>query len=191
MRIVGGIIGILCGSAAAYAAEPFNNDVAKTQLFKLKGRSVELVPHDFLTDKDNAILEQVAESQLYYAAIAASPDDGILNKATVAAANHHSIEIAGAEAIKACNDLKTGAAGCVVVAYVRPKGWEPRDVQMSHDATSAWRDDYRRARGEKAFAVSPSTGKFSAAKGDGAADLATSSCNDLAETTDCHVILAD
>ncbi|MCF6443657.1 5-aminolevulic acid synthase [Nereida sp. MMG025] len=191
MRIVSGLLAGVLAVSQAYADAPFGNEDAKDALFALKGRSVEIFKQDFLTQRDVALLEQVAESQLYYAAIAASPEDGILNKATIAAANHHSIEVAEQEALSACNEARDGTQECVVVAHIKPRGWVPRDLQLSHDATAAWRSQYRRVRGEKAFAVSPSTGRFSAAKGDGAAALAVSSCEALAEAQDCTVLLQD
>jgi len=191
MRIIG--FGIMCGvlTASASMAEPVDGKTAKSALFKPKGASVELMPLDFLNEQDKSILSQVALQQSYYGAIAVSPDDGVISNATVAAANYHAIQPAEAAALNACNDAKTGAAACVVVAHIRPKGWSPQDLQLSVDGTVAYRKEYRRGKGPKAFAISPSTGKFAIAKGNGAGEAAVEACNERADATDCQIAIAD
>lgn len=191
MRVsVLGMMSVLAVSSAGWA-EPVDGKVAKSALFKPKGASVDLIPHDFLSDQDRTILSQVALQQSYYGAIAVSPDDGMMSNATVAAANYHAVAQAEIAALAACDDAKSGVADCVIVAHIRPKGWSEAEVQLSVDATNAFRKDYRRGKGPKAFAISKSTGKFAIAKGDGAADAAISACNEVAEASDCSVAIAD
>ena len=91
-----------------------------------------------------------------------------------------------------CNERrKSGAARCVVVALIRPKGWEARDIQLSVEATTGLRKEYRKGRGEKALAIAPSTGEWAIAKGDGAASQALADCADRSGATDCTVVVAD
>ena len=71
-----------------------------------------------------------------------------------------------------------------------PKGWEARPIQMSSDATAAFRKDYD-GKGA-ALAVSASTGAWGMAKGDGAAVAAVAACAaKLTDVKDCAVIIAD
>ena len=192
MRIVGAIgvfslwvFGVVAG------AEPVSNAEAKAQLFSLKGREVELILRDWLTPDNATLVEQVAEQQHYYAAIAASPDDGILNPATIAAANDHTMDVARAKALSACDAAKRGEAACELVAMVRPRNFEPVELTLSHGATEAWRKSYRRLRGEKAFAISPTVGTFIVATGEGAASAALSACAEQAQTDDCLIAIQD
>ena len=192
MRIVGAIgVFSLCVFGVVAGAEPVSNAEAKAQLFSLKGREVELIPRYWLTPDNAALVEQVAEQQLYYAAIAASPDDGILNPATIAAANDHTMDVARAKALSACDAAKRGQAACEIVAMVRPRNFEPVELTLSHGATEAWRKSYRRVRGEKAFAISPTVGTFVVATGEGAASAALSACAEQAQTDDCLIVIQD
>ena len=192
MRIVGAIgVFSLCVFGVVAGAEPVSNAEAKAQLFSLQGREVELIPRYWLTPDNAALVEQVAEQQLYYAAIAASPDDGILNPATIAAANDHTMDVARAKALSACDAAKRGQAACGMVAMVRPRNFEPVERTLAHGATEAWRKSYRRVRGEKAFAISPTVGAFIVATGEGAASAALSACAEQAQTDDCLIVIQD
>lgn len=190
MRIFSGVLAALTLTGAAMA-EPVDGKTAKKKLFKPKGTQVEMLAHSFLSDQDKSILVQVAEQQIYYAAIAVSPDDGVISNATLAAANYHSTGPAEVAAKAACNAAKTGSAACVIVALIRPSNWSQRDLQLSVDGTLAFRKEYRRGRGEKAMAVSPSTGKYAIAKGAGAGPAAVLACNERASASDCKVVIAD
>jgi len=190
MRFGYGVLAAALFTPAAWA-EPVDGNTARKQLFKPKGAQVEMIEQAFLSDQDKEILSQVALQQTYYAAIAVSPDDGVISNATVAAANYHSTGPAQEAAKDACNDAKTGSAPCVIVALIRPKGWERQDLQLSVDGTNAYRKEYRKGRGEKAMAVSPSTGKFAVAKGTGAGPAAVVACNERADASDCSVVIED
>ena len=120
----------------------------------------------------------------YYAAIAISPDEGLMSEATVAAANYHTVEAASAVALSECNAKKQGAADCVVVALVRPEGWQAQPLQLSSDATAALADY---AGG--AMAVSAATGSWGL--GD-TPEAAVAACVDRnAAATDCAAVIAD
>ena len=120
---------------------------------------VELLPQDFLPADQAELLKTVGVSQPYYGAIAVSPDEGIMVKATVAAANYHTTEAASAAALKGCNAARQGARQCEVVALIRPRGWQPHPVQLSAAATEDFEANYR-GRGAKAFAISTVTGDW-------------------------------
>ena len=93
-------------------------------------------------------------------------------------------------ALAGCDAARKGNAPCVIVALVRPKGWEARPIQMSADATEAFRKNYG-GRGA-ALAVSASTGTWGMAKGDNAAVAAIAACAaKLTDVKDCSVIVAD
>jgi len=107
-----------------------------------------------------------------------------MSEATMAAANHHTVEAASAVALAQCNAKKTGAADCVVVATVRPEGWEARPLQLSSSAT----EDFVANQGA-ALALSASTGAW----GLGASgDEAVAACAAKQEAaTDCAVAITE
>ena len=60
----------------------------------------------------------------------------------------------------------------------------------NYGATVAFRSDYRRARGEKAMAISPASGFFAIARGPGAAEAAVAECKALSQGAgDCVVAI--
>lgn len=189
-----GFLGVVLGVALAGAAtaEPIGGKEARKQVFSLKGAQVDVLDVEGLSDQDRAILEQVGATQFYYAAIAMSPSEGLMSNSLVAAANYHDVENARTVALEGCNERRESESeSCVIVAEVRPKDYEPRDLELSFGATEALRKDYRKGKGAKALAVSPSTGKFSVAKEEGAAEIAISTCAELSEAEDCIVVVQD
>ncbi|ESW60450.1 MAG: 5-aminolevulic acid synthase [Rhodobacter sp. CACIA14H1] len=164
------------------AAQTVTGDAAASLLYPPKGGEVELTPG--ILPKDQAkMLEMVAKDQPYYAAIAISPEEGLMSEATMAAANHHTVEAASAVALSQCNAKKKGAAECVIVAVVRPTGWEARPLQLSSSAT----EDFSNYSG--ALAISAATGAW----GIGASgDEAVAACAAKQQAaTDCTVAIAD
>jgi hypothetical protein len=161
-------------------------------LFPPAGAAVEIVPQPFITKEQEAILAQVGAAQFYYGAIAVSPDEGLMVEATVAAANHHTTEAAARAALASCDAKRQGASPCVIVALIRPRGWQPRPFQLSSGATTDFLGDYQRVRRDKAFAVSPATGLWGIGKGRGAAEKALADCAAKAGgATDCTVVLSE
>lgn len=186
------VFGLGMALAGSAWAEPITGKEARKLTFSPKGAEVEVLDVEGLSDQDKAILEQVAVTQAYYGAIAMSPSEGLMSNSLVAAANFHDVENAREFALQGCNERREdGAETCVIVAEIRPKGYEPRDLTLSVGATEVLRKDYRKGRDAKALAVSATTGKYSVAKGEGAAETAISDCNALAEAEDCLVVVQD
>lgn len=129
------VVSVLTGPASA---QTVTGAEAAGMLYAPKTAEVEMVGGDILPDDQAKVLKMVAVDQLYYAAIAISPDEGLMSEATVAAANYHSVEAASAAALAECDAKKAGASACVVVAVVRPEGWQAQPVQLSSDATAAF-----------------------------------------------------
>ncbi|WP_428539374.1 5-aminolevulic acid synthase [Profundibacter sp.] len=188
------------GVTQAMAGEaPFTGKEAKRMLFSPKKTEFVVVPQDFMTDVDVKTLELMADmpefkAVLYYGAVAASPKQGLAHKSISAVANHHSIKAAEAAAIKECNALRGGGPKCLMVAYVVPRKFSEQPLQLSASATTAFRKTYLKGRGAKAMAISPTTGDYAIAKGDGAAEAAVAACNKAASekgATDCRVVIQD
>lgn len=169
--------------AAPLAAQTVTGDDAAAMLYAPKTAEVVITEGALPEDQAN-MLAMVAKDQPYYAAIAISPDEGLMSEATMAAANHHTVEAASAIALAQCNANKKGAADCVIVATVRPEGWEARALQLSSSAT----EDFVANQGA-ALALSAATGAW----GIGASpDEAVAACAAKQEAaTDCTVAIAE
>lgn len=167
--------------SAPVSAQTVRGDDAMALLYVPK--VAEVVITEGALPKDEAkMLAMVAKDQPYYAAIAISPDEGLMSEATMAAANHHTVEAASGIALAQCNAKKKGAADCVIVATVRPEGWEARPLQLSSSAT----EDFVANQGA-ALALSAATGAW----GIGASpDEALAACAAKQEAaTDCTVAI--
>jgi len=182
---------MLAVCAAPAFADPVDTRTARDMLFR--DDRVEVVRYAVtgLSDQEIETLTLVAQTQKYYAALAFAPGVGIMAEPTVMSANYHSIDAARAAALSACNERRSGGASCVIALEVRPEGWETRDLQLSADATTGFNDDYRRARGTRAFAISASSGLWGFALGEAAADTAIEACQGDSDVSDCAVVIAD
>lgn len=181
------VIGFGLGLALASGvnAQTVSGAEAAAVLYAPKAAEVEIMAKKVLPKDQAKVLEMVARDQLYYAAIAISPDEGLMSEATVAAANFHDIDSASAVALSECNAKRTGATECVVAAVVRPDGWQPGGVQLSSDAT----DDFQKAYNGGALAISPSTGAWGIG---GTADDALAACLVRnPDAPDCQVAIAN
>jgi hypothetical protein len=185
-------------AAGPAMTEPVTGDAAGDMLFGVRGQAVALASG--LSEQERTILRMVidlSESQMrqplyWYAAIAYSPSTGLTAEpGPLAAANHHGVAAADRAALAACNAAQApGAQPCVIGARVLPRGYEARALELSFGATSAFRDSYRRARGEKAMAISQVSGQFAIATGAGAAEAAVAQCNAQSQGAgDCVVAL--
>lgn len=165
------------------AAQTVTGDAAAAMLYAPQPAEVEIVK-DVLPKDQAKMLAMVAKDQPYYAAIAISPEEGLMSEATMAAANHHTVEAAVAAALAQCNAKKTGVTDCVIAATVKPEGWQAQPVQLSASATA----DFASYAGG-ALAISALTGAW----GIGAtADEAMAACSAKQEAaTDCAVAIAD
>ncbi len=178
---------------------PVSGKAAKAMLFSPKHAEMRLIDHDFLAPADKQalkllprIMKQQQMPMKYYGAIAVAPSAGLLaRETTLFAMGHHSAEAARAAALGGCEAARKGGRPCVIVAEVYPRGWKPRVLQLNQDATRGFRK-YRRARGPKAFAASPSTGHWAFARGNGAAAEALARCNaEAGGAGDCRVVIRD
>jgi hypothetical protein len=170
--------------AGVAAAEPIDGTTAKKALFAPVKAEVEVLASAGLPKDQAAALEIVGGQQLYYGAIAISPDEGLMSAATVAAANYHDTDAASKVALADCNAKKIGKTACVVAALIRPKGWKNKGFQLSSDATAGFRAD---ATG--ALAVSPQTGAWGLGVDADAATKACAARNEQAK--DCRVVIAN
>jgi hypothetical protein len=178
------------GLAQAVSADVLTGKAAKKALYSGDEVAVQVMKQAFFVDNQAEILATAAAQQPYYGAIAVSPKEGLMSEATIAAVNYHSVEAASVVALTGCDAARKGEVPCVIVALIRPEGWEARPVQMSSEATAAFRKDYG-GKGA-ALAVSMTTGSWSMAKGTNAADEALSACaSKLTGANDCKVIIAD
>jgi hypothetical protein len=179
---------------ALAAAQAVDGDTAQAQLFDSKGRTVQIITYDVLSDRNKELLQLASREQKYYAAIAMAPAEGVLAEATVAAANYHSVADADAAALRACNGRRKGGPECVVVARTVPKGHAARALELSVDATEDFRKTYRRAGAPKAMAISPATAKWAIMTGQGAQQRALDACNAQSAplgARDCELAVID
>lgn len=177
------VISALAGTAVQAQAQ-VTGDAAAAMLWPEAGGEVEMLADGLLPEDQAKVLRMVARDQPYYAAIAISPDEGLMSEATVAAANHHTVEAASVIALAECNAKKTGTADCVIVALVRPEGWTAQPLQMSQAATQ----DFASYQGG-ALALSAATGSWGIGVDDAAATAACAARNPAA--TDCAVAIRD
>ncbi len=177
--------------AAPAAAEVLDTKAARAQIFSVKGHSVQVSGRLSKEEQQTVtaiiplMAEQLRQPVRYYAAIAYSPDDGLVHEALQAALNYHTVAAADAAAIAACNKIKSkGAQSCRVAARVVPKSYKPRDLTLSLDATAGFDRSFRKTRGEKAFAISETTGAWGMGKSDGDA---LKSC----AASDCRIVIRE
>ncbi len=200
MKRACGVVAAITLAGLPALAEPVSDKVADDMLFGVRGSSV-AVAQD-LSELDQTILRKVielSETQMnqplrYYASIAYSPDDGLTQEpGPISSANHHGVAAADAAALAACNaKRKAGTRPCRIGARVVPRGYAPQPLELSLGATTAYRETYRKARGERALAISPASGQFALSAGAGAAASAVAQCNATSGgANDCVVAIAD
>ncbi|WP_102110047.1 5-aminolevulic acid synthase [Oceaniglobus roseus] len=178
---------LLCGLGAAATAQTMvTGDEAKAALFPTKGARAVVFNLPGLDDKTKAVLGEVAKDQKYFGAIALAPEKGLAS--AQAAVNYHSVAAAERAAIAACQSA--AKTQCRIAAHVLPAGYAERGLTLSVDATQGFNDSYLPAGSPKALAISPSTGQWSIAAGQGAGATATRSCN-AKGAGDCQVVVAD
>ena len=207
MRFISLCVGLLSGAVAAQA-DPVSEAEARKFLFPVRGAELAVVGNSGLDATQQAITTAIlksteAEGQaLYYGALAVSPSFFAMmaeNPGTAALSgllqitrNYHSAEAASRAALDACRAArKRGHADCVVAGQIRPRGYSARPLQMSVDATEAFKS-YRKGSGPKALAISPATPAFGIGRGDGADDQALTRCNALAQPDgrqDCETVI--
>lgn len=196
IAVVMGFAGIAqSASDVVGEAVVLDGKTAKKMMFSHKGSEFVVLKQDFMSDADVKLLNLMSgmdqfKAVLYYGAIAASPSDGVTHKATVATSTHHSPAAAAVAAISECNALRSGGPDCVVVAQILPKKYTEQTFSLSASATAILKKTYLRGGGPKAMAISPTTGSYGVAKGDGAVDAALATC--AAESAaDCLIVVQD
>lgn len=184
---------VLAGTSAM--AEAVDTRTARKMLFSERGHVVQVTRG--LSETDAATVraivplmaDQMRQPVTYYAAIAWSPADGVVHDSLQAALNHHTPQAAGRAAITACNALRSdGAPSCEVAAFVLPKKYNAQPLSLSVSATAAFNGTYRKAKGPKAFAISPSLGSWAIGANDAAA---LGDCAKQSGATDCEVVIRD
>jgi hypothetical protein len=186
--------------AGPLAAQTVDGRTAQRQLFQTRGMDVALGPT--LTAEERQIVtfmveeaDRTRQSFRFYGTIAYAPAEGLTAQSVQGAFNFHSVAASDRAALAACNAVRKGGPACVVAANILPNGYQPGRVQLSYDATNAFRSTYRRIRGEKAFAVSQESGAWKMAEGQGAILTALALCNRDARAmrgaNDCSVVIAD
>lgn len=178
---------VAIGLAGTAAAEPVTGKAAKKMLFAPLKAEVQILPAAGLPRDQAAILQSVGAAQLYYGAIAISPEKGLMSETTVAAANYHDVAAAAVAALAGCNAAKPGKKDCVVAAVIRPKGWKDKGLSLSSAATAGFKADYP-ATGA-ALAISAGSGAWGIGA-DAAEAIAACVRRNLA-APDCAVVIAN
>lgn len=185
---------LLFGMSPAFA-DVVSEREAKRALFSPRGHQIQMV--DGLSDLEQKIVteivplmaEQLRQPVRYYAAIAFSPDDGMLHDSIQAAMNYHTPNAAGRAAVQACNALKSKSApSCRVAAFVVPKRYKSQSLTLSIDATVGFDRAYRKATSPKAFAISKTSGNWGIGRSD---EAARASCEKAGQPGDCEIVIRD
>jgi hypothetical protein len=185
-------IALTACAASQVLAQTLTEREARSAVAAPRGVSVAIADLDFLTPQLRSALEAVASQLPYYAAIAVSPGEPASSQLNPGVVNFHSPEAARQRALATCNAQRTSGGPCVIVAEVRPRRYEPGAPTLSVNATEALRGAYRRLDAPKAFAISPSTGAFGYARGDGGRALATCAARASdAGASDCRIFVSD
>lgn len=172
--------------AGAALAEPLTGKEAKKALFMAKASEARIVSNAGLDAQSAQMLAAVGAQQPWYGAIAISPSEGLMSEATVAAAKYHDVPSAARAALRDCNARKKDQSDCILAAIIVPKGYEEgRPLQLSAEATEAFRKDYKGG----ALATSAATGAFGIGA-DTASAVAACQAK-AAEAVDCLVVIAD
>ncbi len=183
-------------SGAALADEGLPAKIVAKELYKTGKRVtiVRMLQPELIPGIYKVALEKAAKIQKYYEAMAASPDEGMLAKSASHAINHHSAKAAHAAAITACNAKKKDASkDCVIVAEFLPKGYKgSKAFSLSMNATEIFAKAYKRARKNKAFAASASSGHWGEAVKQGSLEearlAALAACEAKTKAKDCKII---
>lgn len=185
------VLVVALARAALAQDAPLDPDTAREALFRGARIEVTVLPEPFVTEADARALVAVGQQQPYYGAIAAAPDEGVMAQSLMLAANHHSVAAAAVAARAGCDARRQGGAPCVVVAEIRPRGWEARAIGLSMAATAVVLGDLRRLDRPRAMAIAPDTGAFAFGGGAGAAETALAECRAAAGGAACTLAVAD
>ncbi len=189
LRITGALVALSLLVPCAALAELTTKEARKL-MFREKGRSVVVADVPFLGDAERKALEAYAAEFPYYGAMALSPGDPADSGSAVALSNYHSPQDAERAALAACEARRKTGAACVIIATVTPRRYKARDLTLSVEATGVLKGAFRKLEAPKAFAVSPATGAWGFARGDGGRAL--EQCNaKTGGARDCKIVVAD
>lgn len=205
------ILGVMAmGLPGVASAEVISGKEARKLLFNAKGTSVEVVEESGLDELSLRVVTALVDQKefktkvIYYGALAFSPafiaraqagggdavDSGLANYVD----GYHSIAAAERAALAGCRGARRGdEPPCVIAVRVLPKRYKPRALSLSTRATAAFKA-YRKGKGDKAMAISPSGLAYAIAKGEDAAGEALAACNIAAVKdglADCILIVKD
>ena len=189
------ILSVLLFTMSPAFGEVLSEREARRALFSERGHQIQMVDglsaleRKIVTEIIPLMAEQLRQPVRYYAAIAYSPDDGMVHDSIQAAMNFHTPEAAGNAAVRACNALKSRSAkSCRVAAFVVPKRYKSRELTLSIDATVGFDRTYRRAAAPKAFAISKTSGSWGVGSTD---EAARASCEKTGQSGDCEIVIRD
>lgn len=185
MRVLISAISLALALSGQLHAEAMTGKAAGKLVFSADKAEVKLMAGVDLPKEQVNAVKSVLSAQPYYGAMAMSPDEGLLSESTVATANFHSVEAAGAAAVAQCNAKKTGATPCIVVAVVQPKGFRARALQLSSEASAGFKAGYPAVGG--AVAISTATGVWG--MGQTAAAAMGACAETAAKPKDCAVVV--
>jgi hypothetical protein len=174
------------------AAQTLTERQARNEVASPRGVDVRVADLPWMTDDVRRRIEQELSNYPYYAALVMSPGNPAGTPAGGAIVNYHSPEAATRAALEACEAQRGSGPECVVVAQVLPRRYEGGRLTLSKAATEALRGDFRQLEAPKALAISPGTGQFAFARGDGSRAL--SRCNAQAQEAgaqDCRIVVAE
>ncbi|MXQ07046.1 5-aminolevulic acid synthase [Alphaproteobacteria bacterium GH1-50] len=185
----------LAGLAGPVAAQTLDTSGARAVLFRADGYVVQVSGQ--LSERDRATVralipvmsKEMGQDIGYYSSIAYAPDEGLISEALQGAMNYHSPAASDRAALAACDRARKGGRPCALAGRVVPKNFAPAPFTMSHGATEAFERDYRRQRGAKSFAISPSGGTWGIGRSDAEA---VAECRSAGQGAgDCTVVIRD
>jgi len=193
---VGACLAMAISAGALMAQDLPDAKAAQKLLFPTRAKAVDVI---ILDEALSAGISTAAikKNAPYYSAFAVSPTSGFIGISASAALNFHSVAAAGAAAVADCNAKREKSEKpCVVVMQVVPLNYAGRrSFQLNGDASKAFRKQYRRKAGPKAFAISESTGQWGfhvkAASDEQAAEQAIAKCAakiEAGKKNDCKVV---
>lgn len=183
---------VVSAVAPPAVAQTLTERQARSSVPDSRSRTVLMSDLDWLGDAESRAVEDYAKQFNYYGALAVSPGDPADTGSAVAVANYHSPQDAQRAALASCNAKRTSGGACVIVATVVPRGYRSGVPTLSEEAVDALKGDFRRMDSPKALAISPSTGFFGIARGDGGRALSTCAARAAEQgQSDCRIFVLE
>ena len=194
---------LLIALAVPASADPLTYSEARKALPRANAKPMVTVDSSGVSEADKERLEragQTIDDVLMsigaaipaYGALAFTPSEGLFVEWISGAGHYHSIGSAQTAALAYCNSKrKRGSAPCEIAIVITPRGAkEGAALSLSGPANAALRNEYRKLKSPKAFAISESTGNFGFERGDGGRAL--TACSTAGQgAADCRIVVAD